>query len=75
MMQTQAPLLMMEIIEAAHSGTGQREIYLVLDGKRIAHRGHPGSAEAGTWIPLVPDLTFYAGSLDLKDFAEPEGEA
>lgn len=30
------------------------DIYIVADGIRIAKRGHPGSAQARTWISLEP---------------------
>jgi len=30
------------------------DIYIVADGVRIAKRGHPGSAQARTWISLEP---------------------
>src|SRR5262245_28902107 len=31
-----------------------REIYTVLDGRRIAFRGKPGTAQAMTWVSMVP---------------------
>jgi hypothetical protein len=30
-----------------------RDIYVVVDGARIARRGRPGTPEAGTWVSLV----------------------
>jgi hypothetical protein len=30
------------------------DLFLWFDGRRIAKRGHPGTPEAGTWIPLAP---------------------
>lgn len=31
-----------------------RDLFVVLDGVKIAKRGHPGTAEAKTWISLEP---------------------
>ena len=36
-----------------------RNLYLLFDGKRIAKRGHPGTPQAGTWIPLKPGYEIY----------------
>jgi hypothetical protein len=33
---------------------GRPEIYIEMEGKRIAKRGHPDTAHAGTWISLEP---------------------
>jgi hypothetical protein len=30
------------------------ELYLVVDGVRIAKRGQSGTSQGGTWISLVP---------------------
>ena len=30
------------------------ELYVLVDGKRIAKRGQPGTPQAGTWISLEP---------------------
>ena len=30
------------------------DIYIVLDGERIAKRGRPGTKQAGTWVVLEP---------------------
>jgi hypothetical protein len=35
-------------------GEDHDEIFVVLDGVRIARRGYPGTPEAGTWVSLVP---------------------
>lgn len=48
------PKLFMEEVSASHSETGQDELYLVLDGARVAYRGHPRTTEAGRWISLDP---------------------
>jgi hypothetical protein len=50
--------LFMEEVSARNSETRQDELYLVLDGQRIAKRGHPGTPEAMTWVPLVEGLSF-----------------
>jgi len=34
-----------------HDGT---DLFVVCDGNRIAKRGHPGTPQAATWIPLEP---------------------
>jgi hypothetical protein len=31
-----------------------KDIYVVVDGQRIAKRGHPNTRHAGTWVTLVP---------------------
>jgi hypothetical protein len=41
------------------------EIFVVLDGVRIARRGYPGTPEAGTWVSLVP------GWIVRDDFGAP----
>jgi len=35
-------------------GEDRDEVFVVLDGVRIARRGYPGTPEAGTWVSLVP---------------------
>jgi hypothetical protein len=30
------------------------ELYVLVDGRRIAKRGQPGTSQAGTWISLEP---------------------
>jgi hypothetical protein len=34
-----------------------RDLFLVLNGVRVARRGYPATSEAGTWVPL-PDAEF-----------------
>ena len=31
-----------------------RDLFVVVDGIRIAQRGHPGTPQAATWISLEP---------------------
>jgi hypothetical protein len=31
-----------------------KDIFVIVDGVKIAKRGHPGTPEAGTWISLRP---------------------
>jgi hypothetical protein len=33
------------------------DIFVVVDGVRIAKRGRPGTAQAGTWVSLEPGWT------------------
>jgi hypothetical protein len=33
------------------------DMFVVVNGKRIAKRGHPGTRHAMTWIPLEPGFT------------------
>jgi hypothetical protein len=33
------------------------DLFVVVDGVKIAKRGHPETPEAGTWIPLSPGWT------------------
>ena len=49
----------MEPVSARNSETGQDELYFVVDGERIAKRGHPGTPQAQTWIPLVEGVSFH----------------
>ena len=35
------------------------DIYVVYGGVRIAKRGHPGTPQAKTWIPLGPGYEVY----------------
>ena len=30
------------------------DMFVVVDGVRIARRGYPGTSEAGTWVSLAP---------------------
>ena len=30
------------------------ELFLLIEGRRIARRGHPGTSEARTWVSLEP---------------------
>jgi len=50
--------LFMEEVSARNSETRDDVLYLVLDGQRIAKRGHPGTPEAMTWVPLVEGVSF-----------------
>jgi hypothetical protein len=38
-------------IEASDTGD---EVFVVADGVKIAMRGKPGSAQAGTWVSIEP---------------------
>jgi hypothetical protein len=57
-MTSKAPALFVESVSAKRSVTGHDELYLVMDGKRIAYRGHPRTPDAGKWVPLIPGLSF-----------------
>jgi hypothetical protein len=37
------------------------ELYVLVDGKRIAKRGQPGTPQAGTWISLEPGWEVMSG--------------
>ena len=37
--------------------TGGGECFVVVDGVRVAQRGHPDSAQAKTWISLEPGFS------------------
>lgn len=37
-------------------GDGE-DIFIILDGVKIAKRGHPGTPYAGTWVSLEPGYT------------------
>ncbi|MGY8639196.1 hypothetical protein RAD15_42735 [Bradyrhizobium sp. 14AA] len=79
--QASPPKLFMEAVSASHSETGHDELYLVMDGARIAYRGHPGTTEASKWISLDPAFqvvdehpegmpVYSAGEIEL--FPEPK---
>ena|SRR6516165_8825142 len=53
-----APKVFLEPVSARNSETGQDELYFVRDGQRIGKRGHPGTPQARTWIPLVEDVSY-----------------
>jgi hypothetical protein len=44
--------------------TGQGEMYVELDGLRIAKRGSPDSPQARTWIALEPGFQVLDGPRD-----------
>ena len=35
------------------------ELYVTFDGVRIAKRGHPDTAQAGTWVSIEPGYAVY----------------
>ncbi len=37
--------------------TTSTDLFVTLNGKRIAKRGHPGTPQARTWMPLEPGWT------------------
>jgi hypothetical protein len=45
-----------EIPEDSSRPDGPTDTYLILDGKRIAKRGKPGTPHAMTWISLEPGV-------------------
>jgi hypothetical protein len=48
------PEFAMICLPAGQSDTGRDEIYIELDGKRIAKRGYPDTPQARTWVALEP---------------------
>jgi hypothetical protein len=40
------------------------DIYIEQNGKRIAKRGHPGTAQAKAWISLEPGVEVIDGATD-----------
>jgi hypothetical protein len=61
----------LEPVSARNSETGQDELYLVRDGQRIGKRGHPGTPQARTWIPLVEGISFLSEFDELPDDGTP----
>ena len=55
---TRVPKSLFEPVSARNSETGQDELYFIIDGQRVAKRGHPGTPQAGIWIPLVAGIKF-----------------
>ena len=47
---------------------GATDIYLILDGRRIAKRGKPGTLHAMTWISLEPGVV-------VRDVPMPKNES
>ena len=47
-------------------GRDERDLYLELDGVRIAKRGHPNTPQAKTWVSLEPGFTV-VDSPDLRE--------
>lgn len=47
------------------------DLFFIIDGQRVAKRGHQGTPQAKQWIPLIPDFSMhdnlYGGSLDALD--------
>jgi hypothetical protein len=50
-----APKLEFELVGDPENADG---IYLLIDGVRVAHRGHPGTPNARTWVSLDPRYAF-----------------
>jgi len=50
------PKIFMEEVSARNSETGHDELYLVIDGRRVANRGYSDRLQAMTWTPLVEDF-------------------
>lgn len=76
------PKCLFEPVSAHNSETGQDELYFVIDGQRVAKRGHPGTPQARTWIPLIAGISFPDGFPDdtpvfdagtVEVMPEPEG--
>jgi hypothetical protein len=48
----------------------RKNIFIIADGVRIAKRGHPGTPQARTWVPLEPGWSVLDGPglryLDIK---------
>jgi hypothetical protein len=40
---------------------GKRDLFVVVDGVRIAKRGYPDSPQAGTWVSLEPGWEVIGG--------------
>jgi hypothetical protein len=37
------------------------ELFVILDGVKIAKRGHPHTPQAGQWVALEPGFAVYGG--------------
>jgi len=48
--------LYLEEVSARRSKTGHDELYLMIDGKRMAYRGHPRTKDAGKWVSMYPSF-------------------
>jgi hypothetical protein len=42
------------VLEFVPHAKNPKELYAVFDGRRIAYRGKPGTAQAETWVSMVP---------------------
>jgi hypothetical protein len=58
------PVVMVVVVAEEDSPTGQPEMYVELDGTRIAKRGYPDSPQAKTWIALEPGYQVFDGPRD-----------
>ena len=50
-------------VEIEIIGDGE-DIYIIVDGVKIAKRGHPGTLQAKTWIALEPGWNVSGGRSD-----------
>ena len=44
-------------IVVCEDGDGGVDMFFVIDGQKVAKRGHPGTPQAKQWIPLIPELS------------------
>ncbi len=48
------------------------DMFVIVNGVTVARRGHPGTAEAGTWVSLEPEWTVTSSEderrLDIRIF-------
>jgi hypothetical protein len=58
------PVVKVVVVAQKDSPTGQPEMYIELDGQRIAKRGYPDSPQAKTWIALEPGYQVFDGPRD-----------
>jgi hypothetical protein len=52
-----------------------KNIFVFVDGVKVAKRGHPGTAQAGTWVSLEPGYAVFSNADHSEITITHNGEA
>ena len=52
-----------------------KNIFVFIDGAKVAKRGHPGTAQAGTWVSLEPGFEVFSNAHPSEITITHDGEA